>query len=65
VPAFSNDLLGTMLIALVSSTALLVALWKLRDLRRLDWLRGRITDQRRPFGPMRDSGIDVPTTDGA
>jgi hypothetical protein len=50
VPAFSNDLIGTLLIALVSSTALLVALWKLRDLRRTEWLRDRITDRRRPFG---------------
>ena len=70
MPAFSHDLIGTMLIALVSSTALLAALWRLRDLRRTEWLRGRITNHRGLFGdrmrgPHAGQDIHILTVDGA
>lgn len=64
--AVTIDNLGTLLVALVSVPALLVALRQLRQLRRIEWLRSRITSDRRILGGgMRDSDIDMLTADGA
>ena len=66
MPEISIDLIGTTLVALVSVPAIVLALWKLRELRRIEWLRGRMTSHRSGFGgPMTDSDIDVLSADGA
>ena len=43
MPAITLDHAATLLVAAIAIPALSVALWRLRELRRIAWLRSRIT----------------------
>jgi hypothetical protein len=42
MPTSSIDKAGTLLVAVISVPAISIAFWRLRELRRIAWLKSRI-----------------------
>ena len=49
MPAMTIDKASTLLVAVISVPALSVALWRLRELRRIAWLKSRIIGRQLTF----------------
>ena len=45
MPTDSIDMAGTLLVAVISIPAISIALWRLREVRRIAWLKSRIGRQ--------------------
>jgi hypothetical protein len=45
MPTSNIDKAGTLLVAVISLPAISIGLWRLRELRRIAWLKSRISRQ--------------------